>query len=75
MLVRTTISLPDDLHAQAKALAQDEGRSLSDTIAMLLRRSLSRTAAPRLIEGPHGLLLSVEGPAVTTEDVRALDDD
>jgi hypothetical protein len=75
MHMRTTVTLPDDLHEQTMALARDEGRTFSNTVAMLLRRSLSRTATPRIVEGPHGLLVSVDGLPLTAEDVRALDDD
>lgn len=73
--MRTTVTLPDDLHEQTTALARDIGKSFSETVALLLRRSLDRTARPEVREDASGLLVSTGGPAVTAEDVRALDDD
>jgi hypothetical protein len=43
--VRTTIDLPDDLLAEAKARAAREGRSLSDVVGDAVRSSFSRTAS------------------------------
>lgn len=39
--MRTTIDLPDDLHAQATAIAMDTRQSLSQAVAGLIRRGLS----------------------------------
>jgi hypothetical protein len=39
-VVRTTIDLPDDLHKQALAIARDTQRTLSETVADLIRRGL-----------------------------------
>lgn len=57
--MRTTIDLPDDLHRQARSLARDSQRSLSEVVADLIRRGLhpevtaelgrnSRTGLPTL---------------------------
>jgi hypothetical protein len=40
--MRTTIDLPDDLHRQAMSIARDTPRSLSETVAALMRRGLSQ---------------------------------
>jgi Arc/MetJ family transcription regulator len=41
-VMRTTIDLPDDLHQQAISIARDTSRSLSETVAVLMRRGLSQ---------------------------------
>jgi Arc/MetJ family transcription regulator len=73
--MRTTIDLPDDLHKQALAIARDTHRTLSETVADLIRRSLSagRTAALSTDPRTELPLVSV-GTVVTSEDVRALED-
>ena len=42
--MRTTIDLPDDLLAEAKARAAREGRSLSDVVGDAVRNSFTRSA-------------------------------
>ena len=76
MRVRTTIDLPDDLHRIARALARDEGRTLSETVALLLRRALGEVGpVARSRDDRTGLPTVRLGAPVTTEDVRALDDE
>jgi Arc/MetJ family transcription regulator len=74
--MRTTIDLPDDLHRQALSIARDTSRSLSETVADLMRRGLG--------QGPKGEILRSEvtglpivrlGTTITTDDVRELEDD
>src|SRR5271156_4701956 len=73
--VRTTIDLPDDLHKQALAIARDTHRTLSDTVADLMRRGLGAGRTAALSEDPRtGLPLVSVGTVVTSEDVRALED-
>jgi predicted transcriptional regulator len=74
--MRTTIDLPDDLHARAKAIARDTERSLSEVVAELVRRGLE----PRGGEAPErsaatGLPVVSVGRVVTSDDVRSLDDE
>ena len=74
--MRTTIDLPDDLHRIARSIARDEGRTLSETIAVLLRRALGGTGpVVHARDGRTGLPTIRLGRPVTTEDVRALDDE
>jgi hypothetical protein len=50
--VRTTIDLPDDLHAQAVAIARDTHRSLSQTVVGVTKsRSFSQAARALGISG------------------------
>lgn len=73
--MRTTIELPDDLHRQAVAIARDTRRTLGETVADLMRRGLRAEA--REVSRSHvtGLPLLHLGQVVTTEDVRAIEDD
>ncbi|TVR93107.1 MAG: antitoxin [Trueperaceae bacterium] len=74
--MRTTIDLPDDLHQRAKAIARDTERSLSETVAELMRRGLERDDAREVRMSPTtGLPQVTVGRVVTSDDVRAADDD
>jgi len=75
-LMRTTIDLPDDLHRLARAIARDTSRSLSATVADLMRRGLGEVREPELTRSERtGLPVLRLGKVVTSEDVRALDDE
>jgi hypothetical protein len=73
--MRTTVDLPADLHAQVVAIARDTHRTLSDTLAMLVRRGLVDN---RAVEVTHnaatGLPVVRLGRIITTEDARPLED-
>ena len=78
--MRTTIDLPEDLHRQALAIARDTARTLSETVAALMRRGLNQGGAAgeaiRLSRSSRtGLPVLRLGTMITSEDVRALDDD
>jgi Arc/MetJ family transcription regulator len=74
--VRTTIDLPDDLHRQAMSIARDTSRTLSETVADLLRRALGQGRPIELTRSERtGLPVVRLGTVITTEDVRALDDE
>lgn len=75
--MRTTISLPEDLHAQLSSLSRDRRETLSRTIEELIRRAL-RSEKPAYVMHRHpetGLLGIDFGEPITEEDVRSLDDD
>ena len=74
--VRTTIDLPDDLHKQALAIARDTHRTLSETVADLIRRGLRAGSNAAISRDPTtGLPLVSVGTVVTSEDVRSLEDE
>jgi Arc/MetJ family transcription regulator len=74
--MRTTIDIPDDLHAQAVALARDTHQSLSKTVAGLIRRGLSSGNPGEIARSPRtGLPVAHLGKIITSEDVRRLEDD
>ena len=74
--MRTTIDLPDDLHAQAMAISRDTHQSLSQTVAGLIRRGLSTGSTQEIAISAHtGLPVVHLGRTITTEDVRRLEDE
>ncbi|MDV3130139.1 antitoxin [Mycobacterium sp. 21AC1] len=75
--MRTTVDLPADLHRQAQAIARDTRRTLSETVADLMRRGLGAGAAgPEISTDPRtGLPVVSVGTVVTSEDVRSLEDE
>lgn len=74
--MRTTIDLPDDLHRQALSIARDTSRTLSETIADLMRRALGQGTTAEMTRSPRtGLPVVRLGTVITTDDVRALEDD
>jgi hypothetical protein len=74
--VRTTIDLPNDLHKQALAIARDTHRTLSETVADLIRRGLGAASTAAISKDPRtGLPLVSVGTVVTSEDVRSLEDE
>jgi hypothetical protein len=74
--MRTTVDLPEDLHAKAVAIARDTRRTLSETVADLMRRGLGHGADAEVTTSARtGLPVIHLGRTITTEDVRALEDD
>lgn len=74
--MRTTVDLPADLHAQVVAIARDTHRTLSETVALLMRRGLGEGKTTSLTHSAAtGLPVMRLGRIITTEDVRALEDD
>jgi hypothetical protein len=72
--MRTTIDLPDDLHALARQLAHDGNRSMSDVVAELMRVGLHQEV-PAPGTSRRGMPVVSVGRSVTAEDVRTLDDE
>jgi predicted transcriptional regulator len=72
--MRTTIDLPDDLHALARHLAHESNRSMSDVVVDFVRLGIRR-AGTDVATSRRGLPVVSVGRAVTAEDVRSLDDE
>jgi Arc/MetJ family transcription regulator len=73
--MRTTIDLPDDLHRQAMSIARDTARTLSETVAELMRRGLGQGEAQEVSRSEKtGLPVVRLGTPITTDDVRAMED-
>lgn len=74
--MRTTIDLPDELHRQALSIARDTSRTLSETIAELIRRGLGEGKPAQISRSPRTRLPVVTlGKVVTTDDLRSLEDE
>lgn len=74
--MRTTIDLPEDLHQVAVSIARDTSRSLSETVAELIRRGLRSEPVSEVRPHPVTGFPTVRvGQTITTEDVRSLEDD
>jgi hypothetical protein len=74
--MRTTIDLPEDLHRRALSIAKDTSRTLSETVADLIRRGLEQGWTVAVSRSPRtGLPVVRLGTVITTDDVRALEDD
>ncbi|MDG4826798.1 antitoxin [Asanoa sp. WMMD1127] len=73
--MRTTIDLPDDLHQLALSIARDTRRSLSETVADLMRRGLGQGEAQEVSRSPvTGLPVIRLGFPITSENVRSMED-
>lgn len=72
--MRTTIDLPEDLHALARQLAHEGHRSMSHVVEELIRRGL-RLASTDAVRSTRGMPVVAVGRPVTVEDVRSLDDE
>jgi hypothetical protein len=80
--MRTTVDLPPDLHARARSLARDQGRSMSAVITDLVRQGLTGPTPDPGTDGPAGPAATRNGfpqvslgGVITTEDVRRADDE
>jgi hypothetical protein len=74
--VRTTIDLPEDLHRLAMSIARDTSRSLSETVADLMRRGLTHGSSGEISRSETtGMPIVHLGTTITTDDVRRLEDD
>lgn len=76
--MRTTLELPNDLLERARAIARDTHRSLGSVVADLMRRGLDPGPDPTpqpTVSSRTGLPVVSVGRVVTSDDVRALDDD
>lgn len=73
--MRTTLSIDDDVLVAAKAMAEQEKRSLGEIISDLARKALRRPAPPSERNGIPLLGARPDAAPVTLEMVNALRDD
>ena len=74
--MRTTVTIPEDLHHALEAIARDRRQTLSETLAELLRQQLMPDRQLRMESDPRtGLPVVHVGRPVTAEDVRSLEDE
>lgn len=76
-IVRTTISLPDDLHSQLVSIAHDRRETMSRTVEEFVRRALrGDPPAYRMVRNALTGFVGAEfGRPVTDDDVRSLYDE
>jgi len=74
-IMRTTLAIDDDVLVAAKALAQQQGRSLGEVISELARRSLRRPQSSGSRNGIPLLPVKPDTPSVTLDIVNALRDE
>jgi hypothetical protein len=74
-IMRTTLSIDDDILIAAKAIARQERRSVGDVVSDLARRALRKPEPPRHRNGIALLSRGDERALVTLETVNALRDE
>lgn len=74
--MRTTIDIPDDLLIRLRAIARETNRTLSAVVGELMARGMEPRGGAKIIKGKSGFpMLAARGRVITTEDVRALEDE
>ncbi len=73
--MRTTLSIDDDVLHAAKAIADQQGRSLGAVVSELARRSLKRPASQTERNGISLLTSRTGSPPVTMDLVNTLRDE
>jgi len=73
--VRTTLDISDEAYYLAKGIARDRKESLGRVVGELIMRSVGTSEGPPITMSDYGFPTFRCNRPVTTEDVRALDDD
>lgn len=73
--MRTTLSIDDDVLAHARAVAENENRSLGEVVSDLMRRALARPVERTRYRNGVPLLPYRGGPPITLELVNKLRDE
>ena len=73
--MRTTLSIDDDVLTAAKAIAQQQRKSVGEVVSELARRALRRPHAPASRNGIPLLPVSDPQTVVTLDMVNALRDE
>lgn len=74
-LMRTTLDISDEAYYIAKAIARDQNRSLGRVVGDLILQSARGSRSPSIQMSDYGFPTFRCARPVTTEDVRALDDE
>ena len=74
-IVRTTIDISDEAYYIAKAIARDQNRSLGRVVGDLILKSAKVTKGASIELSDYDFPTFRCARPVTTEDVRALDDE
>jgi negative regulator of replication initiation len=73
--MRTTLTIDDDVLHAAKAIAEQQNRSIGEVVSDLARRALRPAQAPKSRNGVPLLPRTDSKASVTLETVNALRDD
>jgi len=73
--MRTTLAIDDDVLTAAKAIAQQQRKSVGEVVSELARRALRRPRAPASRNGIPLLPVNDPQAVVTLETVNALRDE
>ena len=73
--MRTTLTIDDDVLLAAKAIAEQERRSIGEVVSALARNALRRPQPPAMRNGIPRLGVRGPGAVVTLDTVNALRDD
>ena len=74
-VVRTTLDISDEAYYLAKAIAQDQNRSLGRVVGDLILQSVKGAKTASITMSDYGFPNFRCSRTVTTEDVKALDDE
>ena len=74
-IVRTTLDISDDAYYLAKAIARDQNRSLGKVVGDLILQSSKGAKGAAIEMSDYGFPTFRCTRAVTSEDVKALDDE
>lgn len=75
VMMRTTLDLPDNVHALVRELAHQQGKSMGTVIAELIMASQVSTRPAAEATGARGFPVISVGHPVTAEDVASLEDE
>jgi hypothetical protein len=75
VVVRTTLDISDEAYYIAKAIARDQNRSLGRVVGYLILQSSKGTKGASIKMSDYGFPTFRCTRPVTTEDVKALDDE
>lgn len=73
--MRTTLDIPDEAYYTAKEIARDQKRSLGQVVGDLILQSVKGTQQVSLTMSDYGFPTFRCSRPVTSEDVKALDDE
>lgn len=74
-VMRTTLSIDDDVLTEVKAIASHQDRSLGEVVSELVRRALERPVPGKVYRNGIPILPDTGGPRVTLEFVNRLRDE
>lgn len=75
VFVRTTVDISDEAYYLAKAIARDQNRSLGRVIGDLILQAARASKDPSIQMSDYGFPTFHCSRPVTTEDVKALEDE